>query len=58
MPNLFINHYCCPACGTEWQDESPHTNNDRCPECDTETKPHESQDIRRRKNSKLLKKKD
>ena len=44
-PNRFTNHYLCTKDGTTWQDESPYTNNDRCPTCDTECTPVESTDI-------------
>lgn len=44
-PDRFINHYRCPYDGTEWDDSSPYTNNDRCPECNAEIEPYESEDI-------------
>lgn len=39
----FTNHYRC-ECGAEWSDEWSCMCNDRCPECDSETEPHESED--------------
>lgn len=44
-PDLYTNHYRCSECGEEWQDDSPHTNNDRCPSCDAETEPYDSEDL-------------
>ena len=46
----FVNYYRhdkCPKVGTAviWQDKSPYTNNDRCPECNTEIEPYKSEDI-------------
>ena len=41
----WLNHYTCSSCGTEWTDEWSHQSNDRCPKCDTETEPHESEEI-------------
>lgn len=40
----FVNYYRCP-CGCEWSDESASTNNDRCPSCDDEIEPYESEDV-------------
>lgn len=39
----FINHY--EHCGQFWQDVSECTNNDRCPVCNREIEPYESEDI-------------
>lgn len=44
-PARFRNSYACPACGTAWQDESAHTCDDRCPDCNTSCSPSESADI-------------
>jgi hypothetical protein len=44
-PDQFINHYRCPYDGTEWDDASPYTNNDRCPECNKEIEPYDSEGI-------------
>lgn len=46
-PDKFTNFYCCPECGERWQDDSPYTNNDRCPNpsCGIEVTPYESKDI-------------
>lgn len=43
-PNRFTNFYQC-ICGKRWEDESPHTNDDRCPACDTSNSPYESTDL-------------
>lgn len=32
-PNSFINHYKCPRCGNEWQDEWESTCDDECGNC-------------------------
>lgn len=42
--NIYRNHYECP-CGIEWSDESPYTCNDRCPNCNAECQPSESEDL-------------
>ena len=41
----FLNHYRCPDDGTEWSDEWSCTSNDRCPKCNHEIEPYESEDI-------------
>jgi hypothetical protein len=41
----FINHYRCPVDGTEWSDEWSCTCNDKCPTCNKEIEPSESEDI-------------
>jgi len=41
----FINHYRCPDDGTEWSDEWSCTCNDKCPTCNKEIEPYESEDI-------------
>ncbi|WP_347987590.1 hypothetical protein [Methylomonas sp. AM2-LC] len=38
----YINHYCCPYCHLEWQDEWDCTCNDKCPACNKEIDPYES----------------
>ncbi len=40
----FINYYKC-TCGYQWQDEWDCTCNDRCPECNKEIEPYESEEI-------------
>lgn len=42
--NRFTNFYQC-ICGERWEDESPHTNDDRCPECDMANSPYKSEDL-------------
>ena len=41
----FINHYRCPDDGTEWTDHWSCACNDRCPTCDKEIEPYESEEI-------------
>ena len=38
----YINHYRCPYCLLEWQDEWDCTCNDKCPDCNKEIEPYES----------------
>lgn len=40
----FINHYRCPNDGTEWADEWDCMCNDKCPKCNAEIEPHESEE--------------
>lgn len=42
--NKFRNYYQCP-CGETWSDESPHQNDDPCPECGSTCSPTTSEDI-------------
>ncbi len=41
----FVNHYHCPRCYTRWSSSDSCTCNDRCPTCNVEIEPHESEDI-------------
>ena len=43
-PNVvrYLNHYHCPVCQTEWQDEWDCGCNDRCPRCRREIEPYAS----------------
>lgn len=41
---MFRNHYQCD-CGEEWSDEWSAMCNDKCPECNSEIEPYESEDI-------------
>jgi hypothetical protein len=41
----FINHYQCPDDGTEWTDRWSCACNDKCPTCNKEIEPYESQEI-------------
>jgi hypothetical protein len=47
--NWFLNHYCHDDCpvepGIEWDDEWDCMCNDRCPACNAEIEPYESEDI-------------
>jgi rubrerythrin len=43
--NEYVNHYYCERCNLNWEDESPSMNNDRCPNCNTETEPRTSTPI-------------
>lgn len=40
----YRNHYRC-VCGHEWTDEWDCMCNDRCPKCDTEIEPYQSDDL-------------
>lgn len=43
---MFRNHYHCPACGCDWQDEWECACNDECPQCSLgDIEPHESEEI-------------
>ena len=42
---LFRNSYECSVCGTIWTDEWDCACDDRCPKCNTETEPYDSQEI-------------
>jgi hypothetical protein len=42
---FFRNFYQCPYDGAKWHDEWPCMCNDRCPECDTEIEPYDSEEI-------------
>jgi hypothetical protein len=44
----FRNYYRCPNDGTEWSDEWSCMCNDRCPLCNAEIEPYESEDINER----------
>jgi len=44
-PIRFRNHYRCPNDGTEWTDEWSCQCNDRCPTCNAEIEPYESEDL-------------
>lgn len=39
----YLNHYHCNACDISWQDEWSCKCNDRCPSCNKEIEPHESE---------------
>ena len=41
----FVNHYRCPDDGTEWTDRWSCACNDRCPTCNKEIEPYESEEI-------------
>src|SRR6266705_3598947 len=41
----FINHYQCPDDGTEWTDRWSCACNDKCPTCNKEIEPYESEEI-------------
>jgi transcription initiation factor IIE alpha subunit len=44
-PIRFRNHYRCPNDATEWSDEWSCQCNDKCPTCNAEIEPYESEDI-------------
>ncbi len=41
----YLNHYHCEACDVAWQDEWSCACNDRCPACNAEIEPHQSEDL-------------
>ena len=41
----YLNHYRCPDDGTEWTDQWSCTCSDRCPTCNKEIEPYESEEI-------------
>ncbi|WP_293652637.1 hypothetical protein [Thiolapillus sp.] len=42
----FVNHYTCPRCGAQWEDEWSSTVDDECPECQTRNiSPHHSEEV-------------
>ena len=42
QPCGYTNHYECSRCGTTWSDCWSCACNDRCPGCDVETEPYDS----------------
>jgi hypothetical protein len=42
----FRNHYVCPFDGEQWYDVADCMCNDRCPRCDAEIEPIESEEIK------------
>lgn len=38
----YLNSYHCDRCDISWDDEWDCMCNDRCPECNRETEPHDS----------------
>lgn len=44
MSSNFENHYHC-RCGCQWTDVWDCMCNDRCPACNTETEPYDSEEI-------------
>ena len=41
-PVWYLNHYRCPTCQLDWQDEWDCACNDKCPDCNKEIEPYES----------------
>ena len=39
----YSNHYRCPHCRQEWQDEGDCACNDKCPACNKEIEPYASE---------------
>ena len=39
----YSNHYRCPQCQLEWQDEWDCACNDKCPNCNKEIEPYASE---------------
>lgn len=52
--NKFLNHYHCPKCEHNWTDESECTNNDKCPGCNSEIEPHQSDDLTIKMKEQML----
>jgi hypothetical protein len=44
-PTWFRNSYRCDQCGEGWEDEWDCACNDRCPKCNAEIEPFESEEI-------------
>jgi len=43
---MYLNHYRCPECDTEWDDEWDCMCDDECPECGLKNiSPFESEDL-------------
>ncbi len=42
----FINFYHCDQCDTEWEDQWDCMCNDKCPECNAEIEPTESEQVK------------
>ena len=42
---MYRNYYHCSECGEKWKDEWTCTRNGRCPKCDVETAPYNSEEI-------------
>lgn len=42
---LLLNHYQCEECDVEWSDKWSCACNDRCPVCNAETEPYDSEEI-------------
>lgn len=43
----YLNHYHCEACDIEWEDEWSCACNDKCPQCNREIEPYESDEVER-----------
>jgi hypothetical protein len=43
--HTYRNHYHCDRCDVEWEDEWSCMCNDRCPRCNVETEPYQSDDL-------------
>lgn len=44
-PIIFRNHYHCPDCDIEWDDDYSCQVDDECPECGSDYSPYESTDL-------------
>jgi hypothetical protein len=42
-PRRFLNHYRCDTCQEEWNDCWDSACNDKCPRCNTEIEPYDSE---------------
>ena len=54
---VYRNFYRCPDDGTEWQDEWSCMCDDRCPVCNAEIEPYESEDLTNQNEGGVLWKK-
>jgi len=43
--SYFVNYYECPRCLTAWSSRDDCTCNDRCPDCNDEIEPYNSEEI-------------
>lgn len=44
-PTWFRNSYHCESCNEDWEDEWDCACNDKCPTCNKEIEPYESEEI-------------
>lgn len=44
-PCRYLNHYVCTVCDESWSDQWSCACNDKCPTCNREIEPYETQDL-------------